>query len=154
MAHALNHVMKSRDILYSHNSAIKEYKYTHNGTEPDIEYKDQGFTRPKVLILCPFASYGEKCIRSIVKLLPKNIQVLNKKRFFDEYGPPVKDKDEHKAPWEDIFKGNNEDCFRFGLSYSKKAIRLYTSFYNSDIIIASPLGLRLCTGLEGGRNVY
>lgn len=36
-----------------------------------------------------------------------------------------------------------------GLSIAKNSIRLYSSFYVSDIIIASPMGLRMTTGAEG-----
>lgn len=165
VAHVLNHIMKNRDILASHNSDIKYNRYNkkenQTGNENDVEYKDQGFTRPKVLILCPFASYLERIVRYMIQLLPKNIQIMNKKRFFDEFGSGDnnKEKDEdndkkettrQKAPWEEIFKGNNEDCFRFGLSYNKKQLKLYTSFYSSDIIIASPIGLKLCMGLSSG----
>lgn len=160
-SHILNHIMKNRDILSSHNSDIKYNKYKEDN-DNNMEYKDQGFTRPKVLILCPFASYLERIIRYIIQLLPKNIQIMNKKRFFDEFGTANKREEgegdeekenKSKAAWEEIFKGNNEDCFRFGLSYNKKQLKLYTSFYSSDIIIASPIGLRLCMGLGGSKKM-
>jgi U3 small nucleolar RNA-associated protein 25 len=44
--------------------------------------------------------------------------------------------------------GNIDDSFRIGLSLGKKAIKLYTAFENSDIIICSPLGLRMIIGDE------
>lgn len=39
--------------------------------------------------------------------------------------------------------GNIDDCFRIGIGFAKKCLKLYTSFADSDIIIASPLGLRM-----------
>ena len=44
------------------------------------------------------------------------------------------------------FDGQNDDCFRIGVSVTRTTLNLYTSFTNSDIIVASPLGLRLITG--------
>jgi U3 small nucleolar RNA-associated protein 25 len=44
--------------------------------------------------------------------------------------------------------GNIDDSFRIGLSLGKKALKLYTAFENSDIIISSPLGLRMIIGDE------
>lgn len=35
------------------------------------------------------------------------------------------------------------------MSILKRSIRLYSPFYSSDIIIASPLGLRTLLGVEG-----
>lgn len=45
-----------------------------------------------------------------------------------------------------MFTGNVDDCFRIGLSVAKKSLKLYAEFYKSDIIIASPLGVRSATG--------
>ena len=47
------------------------------------------------------------------------------------------------------FQGNIDDNFRIGLTVSKNTVRLYSKFYDSDIILASPLGLREVIGLEG-----
>ncbi len=44
------------------------------------------------------------------------------------------------------FAGDINDSFKLGLAVTRKALKLYTDFYNSDIIIASPLGLRLVLG--------
>ncbi len=50
-----------------------------------------------------------------------------------------------------MFHGNNDDCFKFGISFANTSIKFFSQFYSSDIIIASPLGLKLVTGTEGDR---
>lgn len=114
------------------------------------EIKDQGFTRPKILILLPFRHSVIQVVDLFIALCPKSQQeqILNKKKFYQEFGleeedvPPVNRPEEYAK----IFEGNVDDYFRIGISFSRKAIKLYSEFYSSDLIIASPLGLRLAMG--------
>jgi len=53
--------------------------------------------------------------------------------------------------FEKTFAGNIDDNFKIGISLTKKNIKLYTDFYASDIIIASPVALRSIIGAEGER---
>ena len=78
--------------------------------------------------------------------------VANKKRFMEEYSgdtlfmPKTNPKpDDYMA----TFAGNIDDNFKLGISLTKKSVKLYSDFYSSDIIIASPLGLRMIIGAEG-----
>ncbi len=81
-------------------------------------------------------------------------QVEHQKRFAHEYGPPDEDEAgaaEQPAEHAELFKGNIDDCFRVGLQFGRKSVRLFTEFYSSDVIIASPLGLHLVIGDTGER---
>ena len=79
-------------------------------------------------------------------------QVMNKKRFYDEFtenDDSDSSKDVRPEDFKQMFAGNIDDCFRLGISVTKKSMRLYAEFYSSDIIIASPLGLRTIIGNQG-----
>lgn len=87
-------------------------------------------------------------------------------RFDQEYGPPEIDDDNDLddktrqrqkqvmqakgVEWQELFgeEANDDDDFKIGLSMAPKttggvAAKLYSDFYKSDIIIASPLGLKM-----------
>ncbi|XP_078671933.1 U3 small nucleolar RNA-associated protein 25 homolog [Branchiostoma floridae x Branchiostoma belcheri] len=153
--HALNHVLKTRSVVTRHNTKLK----LGAEVDPDSdEFQDQGLTRPKVLLVVPFREAALRTVHIITQLMRrpdgKPVEVMNKKRFQDEYSEL-----EHAPPkvplpedFEATFAGNIDDHFRIGLSVSRRNIRLYSPFYLSDIIIASPLGLRTVIGAEGEKD--
>lgn len=51
-----------------------------------------------------------------------------------------------------MFKGNVDDSFRLGVKMTRKTIKLFSDFYQCDLIIASPLGLRM--SIEKDKYVY
>ena len=122
------------------------------GTPTPEDVQDQGFTRPSVLILLPFRSSGLKWLESLIAHTPPPaFQIENIARFRKEFGLPegVADKfasaepDAYPPDHVETFEGNPDDNFRVGLKLTRKSLRLFTEFYGSDVIIASPLGLRM-----------
>lgn len=108
--------------------------------------------------MVPYRKHALKLVKMFIALLMRKNEefVSNKKRFFDSFGPDDDDVDDDKedaAEKDDgevkkaedfnfLLGGNTDDHFRMGLSVSKKSLKLFTEFYSSDIIIASPLGLK------------
>lgn len=127
---------------------------------------DQGFTRPRLLILVPFRHVARKVVQSILHILGENTSVTNKEKFENEYADPEESDEENDGidgkarktrkpdDYYKIFAGNNDDDFKMGIQINpghgkgtgptKGAyVRLFSDFYISDIIVASPLGLKL-----------
>ncbi|XP_023149674.2 U3 small nucleolar RNA-associated protein 25 homolog isoform X1 [Amphiprion ocellaris] len=154
--HVLNHVLKANSQVLAHNTQLREQKpQSKAGAEPQDEPRDQGLTRPKVLILVPFRGGALKVVHTLISLLEtkgKKIEVSNKKKFKEEFGEEADDKPSNLQRPEDyhaVFSGNVDDHFRIGISIIRSSVRLYAPFYSSDIIVASPLGLRTVLGAEG-----
>eukprot|EP00736_Rhodelphis_marinus_P008498 Rmarinus@m.1610 len=158
--HVLNHVLKTRNRRIRHSARCSDPKNKEN---PDFEPpRDQGYTRAQVLVLVPIRSCALKFVQKLIELAPESQveQIENKSRFFKEFGDEDDEDDEDKAKAansatailrEDRDKwlqGNTDDCFRIGISFTRKSMKLYSVFYTSDIIVASPAGLRLACGEE------
>jgi len=120
----------------------------------NVLQRDQGFTRPTILFIVPMKCQAYAIAKRILELLPtkQRATVFHMKRFEQEFGDPdglytpriVKPADYRKVFW-----GNNDDCFKLGISLGRKSVKLCVPVYGADIIIASPLGLKLLTGNEG-----
>ena len=152
----------------------KSTKLRTDATDADMEcedMRDQGFSRGRVVILCAYRSIAYEVVQQLLKLCPNAKQVFNKQKFEKEYSPGYNDAEEGdgknkskkkkkadkendgaipddlgRSDAEHVTRGNADDKFRFGLSIARKAVKLYTPFYDSDILICSPLGLKMTIG--------
>ena len=116
------------------------------------DIQDQGFTRPSILFLLPFRSSALNWLNALTSHTPApDFQIENHSRFLAEYGLPPDTVDKlataepgiHPVDHVETFKGNVDDSFRLGIKVTRKSIKLFSDFYGSDILIASPLGLRM-----------
>ncbi|XP_047506925.1 U3 small nucleolar RNA-associated protein 25 homolog isoform X1 [Pieris napi] len=146
--HVANHMLKTRTKILHHNAKLAKK------TDIPDEYRDQGLVRPKVIILVPFKDAAYRVVKTLIDIVvPKEAgQVVNKNRFEDDFTGGellMPTKNPKPEDYELLFSGNTDDTFRLGLTLTKKTLKLYTDFYASDILIASPLGLRMIVGAEG-----
>ncbi|CAG4957551.1 unnamed protein product [Colias eurytheme] len=146
--HVANHMLKTRTKILHHNAKLAKK------SDVTDEYRDQGLVRPKVLILVPFKDAAYRVVKTLIDIVvPKESgQVVNKNRFEDDFTGGeliMPTKNPKPEDYELLFSGNTDDTFRLGLTLTKKTLKLYTDFYGSDILIASPLGLRMIVGAEG-----
>lgn len=82
---------------------------------------------------------------------PPSFQIENNSRFLSEYGLPpdavdklaIAPKGTYPDDHIETFKGNVDDNFRIGVKITRKSVKLFAEFYGCDIILASPLGLRM-----------
>uniref|UniRef100_A0A182SKL2 Digestive organ expansion factor n=1 Tax=Anopheles maculatus TaxID=74869 RepID=A0A182SKL2_9DIPT len=175
--HALNHVLKAVSKIQHHTiklttsratnkkkpaedqfrRRVKDSKKVQVGDEPTLgtEYRDQGFVRPKVLIVVPFRESALRCVTVLKRLFAgeQEKSVMNWKRFTDEYGGGSSlhfpRRNPKPADYERTFAGNIDDNFRLGIAFNRSTMKLYAKYYSSDVIIASPLGLRMAIGAKG-----
>lgn len=152
--HAMNYVMKIRDRILHHNQISAAAAANGTPLQDDDLMRDQGFTRPRVLILAPMRNMAYEIVQSMMEFWTSTIGTVdNRKRFEEEYGEPLDSDGEpldqeandptKPADHQKVFRGNVDDCFRFGIKFTRKSMKLFSDFYSSDIIISSPLGLRL-----------
>ncbi|KAF9227228.1 digestive organ expansion factor [Gyrodon lividus] len=148
--HTLDHITKKRRRVLKNNERIAHAKSASSETPEDVQ--DQGFTRPSALILLPFRSSALAWINALTTHTSSpSFQIENHTRFLGEYGLPPDAVDKlatappgtYPADHVEMFKGNMDDSFRVGVKMTRKSVKLFADFYSCDLILASPLGLRM-----------
>jgi U3 small nucleolar RNA-associated protein 25 len=191
MLHLLNHVLTARGRIGRNNKQLKagEEKKTdektcdkEDETEESDSRRDQGYTRPTVLVLLPTRGTCYTFINQLMKMVGAEVEGEHQDRFETDFGP-MKDEEEAEldpknerrrkeilkkkgSSWNELFGDdvNQDDDFKMGISMIPKAaktnakgdktkqsnvqVKLYTNFYKSDIIVTSPLGLKMLTTPE------
>lgn len=158
--HSLNHVFKSRDLIMKNDSKVAKHQDCAEILSGE-KFLDHGFTRPKVLILLPLGSIALRVIKRLLHLTPSanKVTVEHLDRLYKDFGNGDVGKNEDMvelslndqisssqksskpSDFQALFGGNNEDLFMIGIKFTRKSIKLFSDFYSSDIIVASPLGL-------------
>jgi len=179
VAHALRLVLSAQAVVTRNSKEVKRLDAAEDtGVDAVTDaVRDQGFTRPRVLVVVPSRGCAVRVVASLMALCPcsgsqttssgtqssgtagkggeskeKERERERMDRFLDEFVEGVggvdydEEEDEYRgrpSDWRDTFAGNVDDCFVLGASVSRKAgVRLYTGLFRSDILVASPLGVR------------
>ncbi|KAI3626055.1 hypothetical protein CBS9595_001416 [Malassezia furfur] len=152
--HAMSHVARTRQRILKDNerlakAAVAAKADGHDDELPEL--RDQGFTRPKVLLLVPFRNTAKAWVQRLINVSGCD-QVEHKSRFQTEFSLPPNAVDKladpqfashYPADHRKTFAGNIDDNFKLGVKLTRKTLKLYSAFFESDVIVASPLGLRL-----------
>ncbi|KAF3905764.1 hypothetical protein AA313_de0203373 [Arthrobotrys entomopaga] len=144
-SHAVEHILITRQIVLKNNEFIAK---NLNASDQIDDRRDQGFTRPRVLFLLPTRNSCYEVVNILANMVNREV-LENKVRFTEEYGPGVRSKlfsDDKPEEFKELFRGNSDDMFRIGIKITRKTIKLFSRFYHSDIILASPLGLKAIIG--------
>ncbi|WFD29357.1 rRNA-binding ribosome biosynthesis protein utp25 [Malassezia sp. CBS 17886] len=161
--HAMSHVAKyvGARVLKDNERLAKAAALAREEPERDEElpeFRDQGFTRPKVLVLAPFRNAAKAWVNEFIAVSGCE-QVEQKTRFTGEFSLPpgtldrLADRataDRYPVDHRHVFQGNIDDNFKLGIKLTRKSLKLYSAFFESDLLVASPLALRLLIEKEKG----
>lgn len=113
--HIMNHIYKTRDRILKNNQKLQE--------NADQDLLDQGFTRPKVLIVVPTKDVAYQVVKKIMKTSGLD-QFDKKSKFEDQFFEDTLPPSSKPKSFQHIFKGNTNDFFVLGLKFTRKSLKL------------------------------
>ncbi|CAB63357.1 Digestive organ expansion factor homolog [Caenorhabditis elegans] len=162
-AHIIQHLIRNKNLIIGNKRKLEIASTQEGGADEETieSCRDSGFVRPVVLVLCAFKKDAYDIINRLRRILHGDdegkSEVWNKNRFEEEYSGPTElpttradFPDDHK----ELLLGNNDDAFRIGLAISKKVLKLYEKFEKADILVCSPLGLRMILNGDDGNEAH
>ena len=147
-------MQRTRDAIIANNTRIEKLTTAGKLTDDVVEEcRDQGLARPKILFVTPMKKFAYEFVHGLSKATfgdAEKRSVMNIQRFEEEFGDTGYVPAEKKKPdFRELMSGNIDDCFRLGIQFAKKALKLYQKFTEADVLVCSPLGLRMIVGEEG-----
>ncbi|KAL7737451.1 hypothetical protein ACLKA6_007592 [Drosophila palustris] len=144
---------KTYKFKWSSIGLVKDPKLLPSEISIPDSFRDQGLTRMKVLIILPFRESALKTVQIMGNLLfahhqdkKSGLPIAKYERFLKDFsGDTIYFPKTNPKPidYEQTFKGNTDDNFKIGIRFTKKTMSLYSDISSSDILIASPLALRM-----------
>ena len=147
-------MIKTRNVVLKNNDTLEKASKKGTLTDEIIESaRDQGLSRPRVLFVTPMRKFAHNFVQNMIELYfaeGEKKTIMNHSRFEEEFGDNGHVPHERKKPdFRELMSGNIDDCFRIGIQLGKKTIKLYQKFSEADILICSPIGMRMVIGEEG-----
>jgi U3 small nucleolar RNA-associated protein 25 len=151
---------RSEQIVSKNNAKLKAAKAAAGADVSAVpEVADSSLTKARVAIIAPCRHVAFRCVKALLDLHGERTAQMKPflGRFSEEFGP---DEEEEGRPVranglpypEDFtftFTGNTDDNFSIGLKLSRKSAKLFSKLQFSDVIIASPLAVRMLVGEHG-----
>uniref|UniRef100_A0A1I7T378 U3 small nucleolar RNA-associated protein 25 homolog n=2 Tax=Caenorhabditis tropicalis TaxID=1561998 RepID=A0A1I7T378_9PELO len=161
-AHIIQHLIRNKNLIIGNKRKLEIASVKEGGADEETieSCRDSGFVRPVVLILCPFKKDAYDIINRIRKIVNGNEEageVWNKNRFEEEYSGSTElptTRADFPEDHKELLLGNNDDAFRIGIALSKKVLKLYEKFEKADILVCSPLGLRMILNGDDGNEAH
>lgn len=117
------------------------------GDEEELELRDRGFSKTRLLFLCPMRNEAYKVVDTILAILGADESQCPKlstfREDFSEIAEAVDPTFKRRSKdYQRLFDGNIDDSFCVGIRLEPDRLHVYSHPLNSDLLICSPLGLR------------
>jgi len=140
LLHVLSHVAKATALVSRHDQIVKH--------QPDeTPFRDQGFATARVVIFLPMRNAAFQYVTALAHIAGIDTNTVRRWADFErDYGATFVIHNRHiekkTAAYRRVFDGNVSDVFCFGMSLRGLKLGIFIPLMKSDIIVASPLGLR------------